>query len=427
MGTIKLIKLGPTGYPDIYRGSEKRRFGDLSGIDQTIIINSSLKRFKYYLDQIKWKFNNFSKFNFTKKKKKNLEILYFHFKSRILKLEKKFQNFKKFQNSTIFSIGNLIHNSNIFSETELFVRIEHSTNNILRIKCDSFCSHVNLLKKIQAIDYKRGISVSGNRGYFLKSLGILLNFSIIRYGLDYLSKKRYISLQTPYFMKNNLLKKCTQLSDFSEQLYSINNTNKFLIATSEQPISAFHYSEKIPYLKLPLKYAGFSTCFRKEGGSHGKDTSGIFRVHQFEKVEQFIIGTTDFNSWKLFDEMLENSKNFYQSLNIPCILVNIPSSSINLSASKKIDILGFFPGSKTFRELVSCSNCTTHQSRKLKVEFKKNLGIKEDMSVTMLNSTLCATTRLICCICENYQNRKGITVPVALRSYMGVSFLPFFD
>jgi len=123
--------------------------------------------------------------------------------------------------------------------------------------------------------------------------------------------------------------------------------------------------------------------------------------------------------------MLENSKRFYLSLNIPFNLVDIPSGSINLSASKKIDILGFFPASNTFRELVSCSNCTTHQSKKLKVEFKIKPTYKHWMPVTMLNSTLCATTRLICCICENYQNNKGITLPTVLRSYMGISFIPF--
>ena len=127
----------------------------------------------------------------------------------------------------------------------------------------------------------------------------------------------------------------------------------------------------------------------------------------------------------LFEQMLENSKRFYLSLNIPFNLVDIPSGSINLSASKKIDILGFFPASNTFRELVSCSNCTTHQSKKLKVEFKIKPTHKHWMPVTMLNSTLCATTRLICCICENYQNNKGIKIPAVLRSYMGISFIPF--
>ena len=299
MSLIKLLKLGKNGYPDIYRGSEKRRFGDKSLIDQLLTINFFFKKLQYIRDYIKWKVNVFSKLkNTIKIKKKKVFCLVFScFKIRILKLIKKFENLKKFQKSTFILLGNLIHNSCTLSETESNLRIECSLNYTSKIKQNFVFNHVSLLSKIKAIDYKRGVSVAGNRGYFLKGPGILLNFSIIRYGLDFLSKKQFISLQTPYFMKNNLLKKCTQLTDFSEQLYNVgNNANKFLIATSEQPISAFHHSEKIPFLKLPLKYSGFSTCFRKEGGSHGKDTVGIFRVHQFEKVEQFIIGKSDSDS-----------------------------------------------------------------------------------------------------------------------------------
>jgi seryl-tRNA synthetase len=431
MTMFKIMLLGKAGYSDIYRGSERRRFGDKSTIDQILILNYFLKKNKFYQDLIKWKFGILTKLilGFNSIKSKGLSVLLYFLKNRILKLIKRFENFKKFHSSTQSLLGNLIHNTSIFFGTECKLRIINflSFAKYNDSENKSLLNHFHLLKKIGAVDYKRGVAVAGNRGYFLKNVGVLLNFSLIRYGLDFLSKKNYISLQTPYFMKNSLLEKCTQLSDFSEQLYNVGNfNNKFLIATSEQPITAFHCSEQIPFLKLPLKYSGVSTCFRKEGGSHGKDTSGIFRVHQFEKVEQFIIGKSDINSWKLFEEMLENSINFYRSLNVPINLIIIPSGSINLSASKKIDLLGFFPSSKTYRELVSCSNCTAHQSKKLNVEFKINSKLKENVPVTMLNSTLCATTRLICCICENYQNKNGISIPPALRGYTGVSFLPFY-
>lgn len=424
-----MIILGRTGYSDIYRGSEKRRFGDKSIIDQILILNYFLKKTKHYQDLIKWKFGILSKLNsiLKSRKCKDWSILFYFLKNRILKLIKRFEDFKKFHSWTQSLLGNLIHNTCIFSVDELKLRIINFLSFTKNVEHESLLNHFHLLKKIRAVDYKRGISVAGNRGYFLKNVGVLLNFSLIRYGLDFLSKKKYVSLQTPYFMKNSLMEKCTQLNDFSEQLYNVGNfNNKFLIATSEQPISAFHCSEQIPSSKLPLKYSGVSTCFRKEGGNHGKDTSGIFRVHQFEKVEQFVIGKSDINSWKLFEEMLENSVNFYHSLNVPINLIIIPSGSINLTATKKIDLLGFFPSSKTYRELVSCSNCTTHQSKKLNVEFKINSKLKKHVPVTMLNSTLCATTRLICCICENYQNKNGISIPQALRSYTGVSFLPFY-
>lgn len=428
MPHFKLLNLGCNGFPDIYRGSEKRRFGDESLIDQLLIVNFFIKNLKYNQNKLKWKVNILSKLysQLRVKETKNLLCLFYLLKIRFLKITKKLENFKKFRNSTLNKLGNLIHNTCVFSETELNLRIENSYD-FKKIN-KSFLTHVDILKKIRAVDYKRGISVAGNRSYFFKNIGTLLNFSLIRYGLDFLSKKRYINLQTPFFMKNNLLKRCTQLHDFSEQLYQLGNScHKFLIATSEQPISAFHSSEKIPLTKLPLRYSGFSTCFRKEGGSHGKDTTGIFRVHQFEKVEQFIIGKSDRNSWKLYEEMLENSRGFYKTFNIPFHLINIPSGSINLTASKKIDILGFFPSSKSFRELVSCSNCTTHQSKKLLVEYKLDSRLNKNVPVSMLNSTLCATGRLICCICENYQQNNGISIPFVLRSYIGISFLPYFE
>jgi len=426
---MKLLKFGPSGFSDIYRGSEKRRFGDKAIIDQILTTSFSLKNLKYYQDLLKWKINILSKIGSKIKIKltpKSTKLFSF-LKTRFVKFMKKVENFKKFQKSNLSMLGNLVHTTCVFSEKESDLRIENSINFKNNGHNRFYFNHVDLLKKIKAVDYKRGVSVAGNRSYFLKNIGVLLNFSIISYGLDFLSKRNFISIQTPYFMKNILLKKCTQLNDFSEQLYEIGKTsNKYLIATSEQPISAFHNSEQISSSKLPLRYSGFSTCFRKEGGSHGKDTSGIFRVHQFEKVEQFMIGKSDTNSWKLFEEMLANSRDFYYSLKIPLILINIPSCSVNLTASKKIDILGFFPANETFRELVSCSNCTTHQSKKLAVEYKNNYRPKESNPVTMLNSTLCATSRLICCICENYQNTNGIKIPEMLRSYMGISFLPFY-
>lgn len=428
MPLFKLLNLGKSGFPDIYRGSEKRRFGDKSLIDQLLIITFFIKTLKHNQNKLKWKINVLTKlYSVLKKKKpKSLSVLFYNLKIRSLKIIKKLENLEKFRNFTLTKLGNLIHNTCVFTETELNLRVENSYD-FSKINKPNM-NHVDLLKKIGAVDYKRGIVVAGTRSYFLKNTGTLLNFAIIRYGLDFLSKKRYINLQTPYFMKNNLLKKCTQLNDFSEQLYEVgNNNNKYLIATSEQPISAFHNSERIPFSKLPLRYSGFSTCFRKEGGSHGKDTTGIFRVHQFEKVEQFIIGKSNRNSWKLYEEMLENSRSFYKTFNIPFRLINIPSGSINQTASKKIDILGFFPSNNSFRELVSCSNCTTHQSKKLLVEFKLDSKMKNNVPVSMLNSTLCATGRLICCICENYQKNKGISVPYVLRSYIGISFLPYLE
>jgi seryl-tRNA synthetase len=210
-------------------------------------------------------------------------------------------------------------------------------------------------------------------------------------------------------------------------LYKVvaHDEDKYLIATSEQPISAFHMDETMTAADLPKKYAGYSTNFRKEAGGYGRDVWGIFRVHQFEKIEQFCI-TEPEKSWDMHEEMLKIAEEFYQALGIPYRVVNIVSGELNDAAAKKYDLEGWFPSLGTFRELVSCSNCTDYQSRRLKIVY----GFRENKEtavkyVHMLNSTLCATSRTICAILENYQTDKGVTVPPALVPYVGTDFIPF--
>jgi len=225
-----------------------------------------------------------------------------------------------------------------------------------------------------------------------------------------------------------------QLEQFDEELYKVggdvketeDDEDKYLIATSEQPISGYHQGEWLEPKDLPLKYAGISPCFRKEAGAHGKDLRGIFRVHQFEKVEQFVL-TTPEKSWEMHEEMLAASEEYYQSLKIPYHVISIVSGALNNAAAKKYDLEGWFPGFNEFRELVSCSNCTDYQSRSLNVRCgSKKTNDKEKKYVHMLNSTLSATTRTICVILENYQTEAGVTIPDVLQPYMGgLKFIPF--
>jgi len=200
----------------------------------------------------------------------------------------------------------------------------------------------------------------------------------------------------------------------------------FLIATSEQPISGFYRNEYLAENELPKKFAGLSTCFRKEAGAHGRDVWGIYRVHQFEKVEQFMVTHPD-KSWQAFDEMIGNSKDFMEALGLPYRVVNIVSGGLNDAAAKKQDLEAWFPGYNEFRELVSCSNCTDYQARKLGTRLR-TAKVKGEPDVKkfchLLNGTLCATTRTLCCILENYQTEEGIKVPAALvRFFTGNGFL----
>jgi len=229
-------------------------------------------------------------------------------------------------------------------------------------------------------------------------------------------------------MRKEVMQEVAQLSQFDEELYKVvckndkpdepSDEEKYLIATSEQAIAAFHRDEWIAAERLPIRYGGISTCFRQEAGSHGRDTRGIFRVHQFEKVEQFCITSPhDNESWKMFEEMIGNAEEFNKRLGIPYRIVNIVSGELNNAASKKFDLEAWFPGSGKFRELVSCSNCLDYQSRRLKIRYGQT---KKETSeyVHMLNATMCATTRTICAILENYQTDDGILIPEVLKPLM---------
>jgi len=290
--------------------------------------------------------------------------------------------------------------------------------------------HHEVLLRLDAMDLDRGAKIAGHRGYFLTGDGIDLNQALISYGLDFLRKKGYKKIMPPFFMNKDQMAKTAQLDQFDEELYKViaADDEKYLIATSEQPISAFHSEEwfEKPSEQLPIKYAGYSTCFRKEAGSAGRDMWGIFRVHQFEKVEQFCI-TEPEKSWETLDNMVANSEAFYESLGIPYRVVAIVSGALNLAAAQKYDLEAWFPFQGAYKELVSCSNCTDYQARRL--EVRCGLKAKDQtrkLYVHMLNGTLCATERALCCLVENYQTPEGLRIPEVLRPYMqGRDFLPW--
>lgn len=306
-------------------------------------------------------------------------------------------------------------------------------------------SHVDLIEMIDGVDFSRGSEVAGNRGYFLKGPAVALEAALVMFGQKFLCNRDYTLLSPPVFMRKDAMQKVAQLSQFADELYKVIGKasevetdtavdEKFLIATAEQPIAAYHAGERIHPKALPIKYAGTSECFRQEVGSHGRDTRGIFRVHQFKKVEQFVISDPA-KSWDMFEDMIKHAEDFCKVIGLSYRVVNIASGDLNLAAAKKHDLEAWFPGQGTYRELVSCSNCTDYQSRRLEIklgESKKLIGDKGE-HVHMLNSTLCATTRYICCILESFQvgdfeSGGGIVVPEALRDFMPEKyreFLPF--
>ncbi len=279
--------------------------------------------------------------------------------------------------------------------------------------------HEELAQKLNLLDIERAAKVSGARFYYLKGDLVLLDQSLVRYALDFLGEKGYTPVLPPFMMREQVYKGVTALGDFDDVLYRVgggdDNENLRMIATSEHPIAAMYQGEVLETKSLPIKYAGTSPCFRIEAGTHGKDTKGIFRVHQFNKVEQFIFAKQG-ESWKLFDELLGNSEQLFRSLDIPYRVVNICTGDIGIVAAKKCDIEAYMPVQDKYREVVSCSNCTDWQSMRLDIKYEEG---GERKYVHTLNSTGIATTRTIVAIIENFANEDGtITVPDVLVPYM---------
>lgn len=329
------------------------------------------------------------------------------------------------RNNALREVGNHLHESVPLSDNEDENKVERTFGDCQQRKK---YSHVDLIHMIDGMDGERGAAVSGGRGYYLTGAAVFLEQALIQLALRTLLTKGYKPMYTPFFMRKDVMQEVAQLSQFDDELYKVIGKGsereeieeKYLIATSEQPIAAYHRDEWINESQFPIKYSGLSTCFRQEVGSHGRDTRGIFRVHQFEKVEQFCLTSPhDNKSWEMMDEMIDNAESFYKALGIPYQIVNIVSGALNHAAAKKLDLEAWFPGSGAFRELVSCSNCLEYQARRLLVRYGQTKKMNANIDyVHMLNATMCATTRVICAILEVYQTETGVTVPEVLKDFM---------
>jgi seryl-tRNA synthetase len=232
-------------------------------------------------------------------------------------------------------------------------------------------------------------------------------------------RKGYTLVEPPYVMRRKAYEGVVALGDFEDVLYKIENEDLYLIATSEHPMAAMYMDEVLMGEDLPVKLAGFSTNFRKEAGAHGKDTRGVFRTHQFNKIEQFIFCRPE-DSWQLHEELLRNAEELVQKLGLAYRVVNVCTGDIGIVAAKKYDIEAWMPAQNAYREIVSCSNCTDYQARRLNIKYREKEGEAPKGFVHTLNSTALATGRTIVALIENYQQEDGsIVVPEVLRKYMG--------
>lgn len=263
----------------------------------------------------------------------------------------------------------------------------------------------------------KAAEVAGSRFYYLFQDVAWLELALIMYAVDVVTSKGYTLIIPPYMLRGEVIKSVIDLETFKDAIYKIEEEDLYLIATAEHAIAALYYKEEIDATRLPLRYVGLSPAFRKEAGAANKDLKGIFRVHQFNKVEQFIFSLPE-DSWKLHEELISNAEEIFRGLELPYRVVNIASGDLGACAAKKYDLEVWMPAQAKFREMVSCSNCTDWQAFRMRIRYVDRKNNRKGY-VHTLNSTAIATTRAITAILENNQTEDGtVVIPKVLRKYL---------
>jgi seryl-tRNA synthetase len=335
----------------------------------------------------------------------------------IKEIEARVDNYKQQADRILLNLPNLVHESVPVGKDE--------NDNVEVKKWGTIPSldfkpldHIDLGLKHDLIDMEKAGRVAGARFYYLRDDLVKLNIALIHHGIDFIASKGFQLFQPPYLLHRNVVAGAVAMADFEDVIYKVEGEDLYLLATAEHALLAFHADEIIDGTKLPLHYAGVSPCFRKEAGAHGRDTKGIFRVHQFEKVEQFIYSWPE-DSWNLHEELLRNLEEFWQTLKMPYRVVNVCTGDLGTVAAKKYDLEAWLPGQGKYREMASCSNCTSYQAVRSRIRYREKSN-EPTKYLHTLNSTLVATERAIVAILENCQKPDGtIQVPEVLRKYMG--------
>jgi len=432
---IRLIRENP----EIVRASQRRRHGDEGIIDDVLKYDNLWKETLKKINDLRAIRNRKSReIGQIKKDKGDISGISREMKdisTEIKQLEEDVERYLTERDRLLKSIPNLLHGSvpdGNNEEDNLPIRFwgtaavrdsdsegfeEATLGKMERIKIGfEPVSHVDIIEKKGWADISRAAKVSSSRFYYLKGELALLDLALQRFAVDRLSRKGYVPVIPPYMLRREAMEGVTDLGAFQDTIYKIEEEDLYLIATSEHPLASMYMGEILEPDMLPVKYAGISTCFRKEAGAHGKDTKGIFRVHQFNKIEQLVLSRPE-DSWKIHEDLIANAEEIFRALELPYRVVNVCSGDLGTVASKKYDLEVWMPVQGKFREMVSASNVLDYQARRLNIRYR---GKGENIFVHTLNSTAIATTRAIVAIIENHQTEDGrITVPEVLRPYMG--------
>ena len=316
-----------------------------------------------------------------------------------------------------FSIPNMIHDSVPKGPDESFNKQVRTWGDVPKFDFE-VKDHIDLGLGLDIVDLERASKTAGARFYYLKGGLVKLGQALTAFALDFVSKRDYNLIQPPYMINRQSMEGAVIADDFEEVIYKVQDEDLFLIGTSEHAIASMHYDEILEGGKIPLRYASVSPCFRKEAGAHGKDQKGIFRVHQFEKIEQFIFCRPE-ESWDEHEKMIKNTEEFYQELEIPYRLMLLSSGDMGKVSAKTYDIEAWMSGQNAYREIVSCSNCLDYQSRRLKIRFREKSN-EDTKYIHTLNSTLVAIERTMVAILENNQTKDGhVEIPKVLQKYFG--------
>jgi seryl-tRNA synthetase len=336
---------------------------------------------------------------------------------QIKEVEDQVAQYREKADSLLMKLPNILHESVPFGKDEHDNVVEKLVGKQPKFDFEPK-SHVEIATDLGLVDFERAAKVAGHGFYYLKGDLARLDFAVMTYTIDFLRKRGYTLIEPPLMMHRKPYLGVTDLEFFGDQLYKIENDDLYLIATSEHPMAASYMDDVILEPELPLKFVGVSPCFRKEVGAHGKYTKGLFRVHQFNKIEQFIFCHPD-DSWKHHEELQQNSEDLYNSLGLHYRVVNVCTGDIGIIAAKKYDI-EVWMADNTFRESGSNSNCTDYQARRLNIKYREKEGQAPAGFVHTLNNTAIATSRTLIAILEQYQQKDGtVKIPEALRPLMG--------
>ena len=407
--------------PDVVRASQKGRGEDVAVVDQ-VLASDELKRAAITeFEQLRAEQNLLSKSVGAAKGDEKAALLANskELADKVKAADAKRAEIEAQANALAMVISNILDPDAPIGGEEDFVVIEHvGTPRDFAASGFEPKDHVELGKLLGAIDTERGAKVSGSRSYYLTGVGALLEFALVNYAITSATKAGFTPVIPPVLVKPAAMEGTGFLGQAAENVYHLEKDDYYLVGTSEVPLAAFHMDEILDGAKLPMRYAGYSTCFRREAGSYGKDTRGIIRVHQFDKVEMFSFCKPE-EAKEEHKRLLQWEKDFLNSMEIPYRVIDVASGDLGSSANRKFDIEAWIPTQSAYREVTSTSNCTEFQARRLNIRYKDSDGTK---AVATLNGTLVAIPRMIVAILENHQNADGtVNVPAALQPFLGMT------